>query len=260
VAKLSLIKKVEKFWDDQPCNIRHSNKKLGTIQFFDEIDKKKFFVEPHIIEFTDFPIWRNKSVLEIGCGLGTVGMNFVKNGSNYTGIDLSKNSISLAKQRFEINKTLGSFYHGNAEELTSFVPVKVFDLIYSFGVIHHTPNPKKVISEIIHYMNKDSILKIMLYAKKSWKNYMINAGFDRPEAQFGCPIAKTYTKRDVEALLKDFDIISIEQDHIFPYKVEQYKKGIYEKQPWFKVLPEAMFKALEKKMGWHLLITAKLKY
>ena len=259
MAKMNLIKKVEKFWDDQPCNIRHSDKKLGTIEYFDEIEKKKFFVEPHIIKFTDFPVWENKSVLEIGCGLGTTGMNFVKYGANYTGVDLSKNSINLAKQNFEINERSGSFYHGNAEKLTSFVPIKVFDLIYSFGVIHHTPHPEKIISEITTYMNENSVLKIMLYAKNSWKNYMINAGFDRPEAQYGCPIAKTYTEREVEELLIEFDIVSIDQDHIFPYAVEQYKKGIYEKQPWFEVMPDAMFKALEKKLGWHLLITAKLR-
>ena len=153
----------------------------------------------------------------------------------------------------------GKFFSGNAEHLSTFVPIKTYDLIYSFGVIHHSPNPEKIISEIKKYMNENSILKIMLYAKDSWKNYMIEAGLDQPEAQYGCPIVHTYTKNDVVDLLEEYDIISIEQDHIFPYQVEPYKRGEYIKQPWFESMPLEMFKSLEKNLGWHLLITAKLK-
>ena len=108
-------------------------------------------------------------------------------------------------------------------------------------------------------MNENSILKIMLYAKDSWKNYMIEAGLDQPEAQYGCPVAHTYTKNEVVDLLQGYDIISIEQDHIFPYQIEPYKRGEYIKQPWFESMPPDMFRSLEKNLGWHLLITAKLK-
>ena len=55
------------------------------------------------------------------------------------------------------------------------------------------------------------------------------------------------------------DIIYIEQDHIFPYQIEPYKRGEYIKQPWFESMPLEMFRSLEKNLGWHLLITAKLK-
>ena len=153
----------------------------------------------------------------------------------------------------------GKFYSGNAEQLSSFVPVETYDLVYSFGVIHHSPYPERIISEIKKYMNKDSTLKIMLYAKDSWKGYMIDSGLDQPEAQYGCPIANTYTKSEVVDLLEGYDIISIEQDHIFPYQIEQYKRGEYIKQPWFESMSPKMFKTLEKNLGWHLLITAKLK-
>ena len=67
-------------------------------------------------------------------------------------------------------------------------------------------------------MNKDSTLKIMLYASESWKNYMIEAGHDQPEAQYGCPIANTYTNDEVRELLDGFDV-TIEQNHIFHYQI-----------------------------------------
>jgi SAM-dependent methyltransferase len=253
------IEEVKKFWNDRPCNIRHSSKEVGTLEYFNEVTKKKFFVENHILQFTKFLQWDGKKVLEIGCGLGTVGINFPFNGADYTGVELSKESLEIAKQRFSLYNQPGQFYLGNAEELSSFVPVQTYDLIYSFGVIHHSPQPEKILSEIKKYMNENSTLKIMLYAKDSWKNYMIESGFDQPEAQYGCPIANTYTKQDVVELLDGYDVLSIEQDHIFPYQVEPYKNGEYVKQPWFAEMPPEMFRTLEKNLGWHLLITAKLK-
>ena len=253
------IEEVKKFWNDRPCNIKHSSKELGTIEYFNEVEIKKFRAEPHILKFTEFPQWKNKKVLEVGCGLGTVGINFTLNSADYTGVELSKESLEIAKKRFEVYNQSGKFYLGNAEELSSFVPIETYDLIYSFGVIHHSPHPEKIISEIKKYMNENSVLKIMLYAKDSWKNYMIDAGLDQPEAQYGCPIANTYTKQDVVELLNGYEVLSIEQDHIFPYQVEPYKKGKYIKQPWFDAMPIGMFETLEKNLGWHLLITAKLK-
>jgi len=253
------IEEVKKFWNDRPCNIKHSSKEIGTKEYFNEVERKKFFVEPHILKFTKFPQWKNKKVLEVGCGLGTVGINFALNGSDYTGVELSKESLEIAKKRFGVYNQSGKFYLGNAEELFSFVPIETYDLIYSFGVIHHSPHPEKIVSQIKKYMNENSVLKIMLYAKDSWKNYMIDAGLDQPEAQYGCPIANTYTKQDVVELLDGYEVLSIEQDHIFPYQVEPYKLGEYIKQPWFDVMPTEMFETLEKNLGWHLLITAKLK-
>ena len=253
------IEEVKKFWNERPCNIKHSSKELGTMEYFDEVELKKFRAEPHILKFTEFPQWKNKKVLEVGCGLGTVGINFALNGVDYTGVELSKESLEIAKKRFEVYNQFGKFYLGNAEELSSFVPIETYDLIYSFGVIHHSPHPEKIVSQIKKYMNENSVLKIMLYAKDSWKNYMIDAGLDQPEAQYGCPIANTYTKQDVVELLDEYEVLSIEQDHIFPYQVEPYKLGEYIKQPWFDIMPTEMFETLEKNLGWHLLITAKLK-
>lgn len=253
------IQEVKKYWNDRPCNIRHSNKDIGTREYFNEVSKKKFFVEPHIINFTNFASWKGKKVLEVGCGLATVGIEFANVGADYTGVELSEESLSLAKQRFEVFSKTAKFYSGNAENLSSFVPTETYDLIYSFGVIHHSPHPEKILSEIKKYMNKDSVLKIMLYAKDSWKNYMIEAGLDQPEAQYGCPIANTYTKQDVVELLDGYEVISIDQDHIFPYQIEPYKKGEYIKQSWFAEMPSEMFNVLEKNLGWHLLIEAKLK-
>lgn len=252
------IEEVKKFWDTRPCNIKHSQKELGSKEYFEEVSKKKYFVEPHILNFADFDRWKNKKVLEIGCGIGTAAASFAEAGAEYTGVELSKNSLELAKKRFEIFGLEGRFYAGNAEELLSFLPQQHFDLIYSFGVIHHTENPKRLINQLSFYSTNTTELRIMLYAENSWKNALIKCGLEQPEAQFGCPIAKTYTTETVKELLSSkFKIESLEQDHIFPYRIEEYKNNVYVKQPWFEAMPENMFKLLEKQLGWHLLIKAK---
>ena len=195
------INEVKKYWDDRPCNVRHSKKEIGTTEYFDEVERKRYTAEPHIPSFAGFSDTNGKKVLEVGCGMATEGINYARAGATYTGTDLSVESLDLAKKRFEVYNKEGNFYLGNSEELSSFVPVETYDLIYSFGVIHHSPYPERIISEIKKYMNKDSTLKIMLYASESWKNYMIEAGYDQPEAQYGCPIANTYTKDEVRKLL-----------------------------------------------------------
>lgn len=250
------VEDVKHFWDTRPCNVRHSSKELGTKEYFDEVERKKFFVEPHILEFTCFSAWKGKKVLEIGCGLATAGINFARHGAIYTGVELSETTLELARKRFEVYGLSGSFYVANAEVLSQVVPIEKYDLIYSFGVIHHTPQPKKIIEQLQLYMDANSKLKIMLYAKNSWKSAMIEAGFDQPEAQYGCPIANTYSNQDVIELLHPLRVESIVQDHIFPYQVEPYKRGEYVKQPWFETMPEDMFRALERRFGWHLNITA----
>jgi len=255
----AIINKVKEFWDKRPCNIRHSSLPLCTKEYFDEVEKRKYFVEPHIPEFAQFERWKNKRVLEIGCGIGTDAVNFARNAANLTVVELSSDSLKICKKRFEIYGLTARFYNGNSEELSKFLPPEKFDLVYSFGVLHHTPDPQKAIQEIKNFMHLDSELRIMLYAMNSWKAIMINAGFDQPEAQKGCPVAYMFTHDEIRNLLSDFDIIFLEQAHIFPYKVERYKQYEYEREPWFDVMPVEMLKALEKAFGWHTLIVAKLK-
>lgn len=251
------IDEVKRFWNNRPCNVRHSSLEIGTREYFEEVEKKKFFVEPHILDFTRFSDWAGKKVLEIGCGIGTAAINFAKNGAIYTGIDLSDVSVEISRKRFEVYEKSGNILCGDAERLSEILGEEKFDLIYSFGVIHHSSNPRKILSEAKKFMKEDSILKIMIYAKNSWKNTMIEGGFDQPEAQSGCPIALTYDFNDARELLEGFNIVEMRQAHIFPYDIELYKQNIYKKVPWFDCMPKEMFEHLEKRLGWHLLITAK---
>ncbi|MCG8526772.1 MAG: methyltransferase domain-containing protein [Opitutales bacterium] len=248
---------VKSFWNKRPCNVRHSALTVGSKAYFDEVETRKYMVEPHIPGFAEFDKWKNMSVLEIGCGIGTDAVNFARAGAKYSAVELSEKSLEIAKERFEVFGLEGDFHLGNAEEVDSLFDGRKFDLIYSFGVIHHTPDPGSVIAGIKGLMHESSEFRLMLYSKNSWKNIMIEAGYDRPEAQFGCPIAYTYSREEVVSLLAEYEIFEMEQTHIFPYVIEKYKNYEYELQPWFKSMPKPMFDALERKLGWHTLIKCR---
>jgi len=253
------IERVADYWNRRPCNIRHSPKPIGTREYFDEVEARKYLVEPHIPGFAQFARWRGKRVLEVGCGIGTDAVNFARAGAAYTGFELSSESLNLSRARFSVYGLSGEFIQGDAERLTEFVPAADFDLVYSFGVIHHSPQPGDVIRQIRRVIRQNGEFRLMLYAKDSWKDAMIEAGFDQPEAQSDCPFAFTYTRAGVKELLDGggFAIDWIEQDHIFPYVVEKYVRYEYELQPWFAAMPRDMFRALERRFGWHLLICAR---
>lgn len=253
------INNVLQYWDKRPCNIKHSNQTFCSREYFDEVEIRKYFVEPHIPKFAEFEHWKYKKVLEIGCGIGTDAINFARHGAIYTGIELSSSSLDITKKRFKTFNLDGKLINGNAENLSNLLaPDEKFDLVYSFGVLHHTPYPEKVFSAITKRLNPGGELRIMLYARNSLKSFLIQAGLEQPEAQYGCPIANTYTKEQIYKLLSDFKITSIKQDHIFPYIVDEYKNYRYKKEPWIEAMSEEMFSVLEHELGWHLLIKAKL--
>ncbi len=269
------IDEVRQYWDRRPCNIRHSPQPVGTRAYFDEVEVRKYFVEPHIPRFAEFERWRGKKVLEIGCGIGTDTVNFARHGAEVTAVDLSANSLEVAQKRVEVYG-LGDrvrFFSGSAEELTSFVPRESYDLIYSFGVIHHTPHPERVLAEARQYAAAGSTLKVMVYHRYSWKVLWIMLGYGKgrfwrtaelvarnSEAQTGCPVTYTYSRCEARQLVESrgFRVTDLFVDHIFPYRIADYVQYHYVKAwPW-NWLPQPALRWLEKRFGWHLCLTAEV--
>lgn len=270
------IQAVRDYWNRRPCNIRHSTAEIGTEEYFNQVEARKYFVEPHIPGFAEFDKWRGKKVLEIGCGIGTDTMNFARAGAEVTAVDLSSESIKLAKKRAEVFGLSDKiqFFEANAERLSEFIPPQKYDLIYSFGVVHHSPHPEKIIEQIRqNFTHRETTLKLMVYYRYSWKVLWILLTEGRfqfwnldkhvarnSEAQTGCPVTYSYSKKTVEDLIGDgFRVENIFVDHIFPYYIPEYVKYNYVKEWYWRMLPDSVFRALEKRFGWHLCVTAKAK-
>lgn len=268
------LAKVREYWNNRPCNIRHSPSPLGTREYFDEVEARKYFVESHIPAFADFERWRGKKVLEIGCGIGTDTINFARHGAHVTAVDLTEKSLALAKRRAE---TFGledriRFFQANAEELSAYVPVESYDLIYSFGVIHHTPHPERVLDQLKLYAKPGTSLRIMVYYRWSWKVLWILFAYgkgrfwmldrliaDYSEAQTGCPVTYSYSRTTGARLLKDhgFAVKRSFVEHIFPYNIPDYVQYRYKKIWYFRWMPDFLFSGLERAFGWHLCLIAE---
>ena len=268
------IDQVQEYWNRRPCNIRHSTKPVGTREYFDEVERRKYFVEPHIPGFAEFPRWQGKRVLEIGCGIGTDTINFARNGAQVTAIDLSEKSLEMAGTRAEVFGLSDRirFFHGSAEQLEQVVPPEPFDLVYSFGVIHHTPHPERVLAQLKNYVRPGSTVKIMVYHRYSWKVLWILMTYGKcqfwkltelvarySEAETGCPVTYSYSKSELRALMErsGFRVKEVHAEHIFPYRIQDYVQYRYVKEWYFRWLPEPIFHALEKMLGWHLCMTAE---
>ena len=179
-------------------------------------------------------------MLEIGCGIGTDTISFLKNGANVVAVDISEKSINLAKQRarlYNLDKSV-KFIRGDIENIDLFILNQKFDLIYSFGVIHHTPNPEKVLRKCRSLLKEEGEFKFMVYNKFSWKvlvmiinniSYINNINrliAKYSEAQTGCPVTYSYTKYDIKKVLQQllYKVEDISIYHIFPYEINEYKK------------------------------------
>lgn len=263
---------VKQYWNDRPCNIKHSQKEFGTKEYFDEVEKKKYFVEPHIPKFAEFEKWNGKKVLEIGCGIGTDSINFVKHGAYLTIVEFSEKSLEVCKKRFEVFGLSATFIVGDVEKLSEYVEKQHFDLIYSFGVIHHTPNPSKAFDEISKFMDADTELRVMLYSKISYKLFWVMMENDvhkmsnmedlirqNAEAQYNCPVAYTYTFEEIKEMVGNYgiNVEKIWKDHIFTYDIPSYHKNIYVKDRYWEGVDETLFKQFEKELGWHTMVIAK---
>jgi 2-polyprenyl-3-methyl-5-hydroxy-6-metoxy-1,4-benzoquinol methylase len=267
------INKVRSYWDRRPCNIRHSSRPIGTREYFEEVESRKHFVEPHILEFAEFERCKGKRVLEIGCGIGTATVCFARAGATVTAVDLSEESLRLARKRVELFdlKDRVRFFSGNAEDLDQILPKGQYDLIYSFGVVHHTPNPERILRHLRSYLAPGGELRVMVYHRFSWKVFWILLTYGkgkfwkRPElvakhseAETGCPVTYTYSKSEFSQLLAScgFRATDVKVDHIFPYDIENYVQYRYVRVWYFRWMPQWMFRQLERMLGWHLCVRA----
>ena len=165
------ITDVKSFWNSNPCQSRLSQE-VERRRYFEEISRKRFQGrEWHIPIVARFDSFRGKDVVEIGCGVGTDGIEFARNGANYVGVDLTPKSVELTRERFQVFGVPGRFEVANAEEGLPFPDASV-DHVYSFGVIHHSPVPERIVSEIYRILRPGGTFTVMLYNRSSINYYV----------------------------------------------------------------------------------------
>lgn len=277
------IIKIKRYWNRQPCNLKHSAAEVGSLQYSREVTQRKHLIEPHIPHFAQYGRWKNKRVLEFGCGIGTDAIEFARSGAFVYAIDLSTHSLAVARQRLmsegipvypEEGWQTGVFLrHANIQTMNWTLPEREsYDLVYSFGVLHHTPKPEWALVEARRAIKPTGELRIMVYNPLSWKVFWIIMTYGKgqfwkwkslipkhSEAQTGCPITHVWPLSIWRRLLQEagFSISDTWVDHIFPYRVPEYRRYEYVRAfPW-NLITGRPFRALERLFGWHRMIVAR---
>ena len=160
---------VQQYWNANPCGSKFTQRSIGSREFFEEIESHRYRSEWHIPRLVGFANWAGRDVLEVGCGLGTDAVQFARNGAQYTGVDLTPRSIELTALRFRQEKLNGRFLNADAENLP--FPDASFDLVYSHGVLHHTPDTERAIEEVHRVLKPGGQAIIMLYHRRSYNYY-----------------------------------------------------------------------------------------
>lgn len=250
---------VKNYWNDSTCGTSDIKQKKFTKEYFDEIENIRYSKEPEILEFADFKSGKNKKVLEVGLGAGTDFINWIRNGAQASGIDLTPESISHVKHRLELEGLKADgLYVGDCEELP--FENEVFDIVYSWGVIHHTPNTIKALDEIIRVLKPGGTAKIMVYNRKSilaiffwikhaflkfqWNLSVADVLYNKMES-IG---TKAYTTDEIEKILVQRKLKNINVGTFFTY---------YDRLERFSILHRLFSKVLsvflgKKHRGWFL--------
>src|SRR5690349_9232762 len=199
----TLKDRVRAFWQENPCGTKFADAPPGSHKFYELVEEHRYTKEWHIPIAASFSQSKNLNVLEVGCGLGTDGAQFAKAGAKYTGIDLTDAAVDLAKRRFELFNLPGTFRVADAERLL--FANNSFDVVYSHGVLHHTPDTAAAVREVHRVLRPGGRALIMLYHRNSY-NYRVNisilrrAGVQLLRWKAGMKLVQIFTGENEDSL------------------------------------------------------------
>jgi ubiquinone/menaquinone biosynthesis C-methylase UbiE len=209
---------VRAHWEADPCGSRLAAAEPGSREFFDQVEAERNRLEPFIPSFAQFERWRGKQVLEVGVGLGTDFVRFVRAGADATGVDLTESAVELVRRRLELEGLDAEVRTADAEALP--FADGAFDLVYSWGVLHHTPETRRALDEVRRVLAPGGEARIMLYSRRSWfalgvwgKTALLRG---RPWRSFTevladhveSPGTKAYTQAELDALFAGFSSVA----------------------------------------------------
>ena len=201
---------VRSFWQNSPCDSWFTNEQPGTPEFYRGLDEHRYEVHPQLAKAAAFEKAYGKRVLEIGCGCGSEAERFVRAGASYTAVDLTNAAISITQRRFQLAGLKGRFIQGDAENLP--FADSSFDIVYSHGVLHHTPDTPRAIREVHRVLAPGGQAMIMLYYENSF-NYQVNLRIVRRlrahllKSELGFKLARRLWREPEEELRRHAELV-----------------------------------------------------
>ncbi|MBE0448583.1 MAG: class I SAM-dependent methyltransferase [Actinobacteria bacterium] len=256
----------QKQWTATPCGSSYVTYERGTLEFFDELRRAKAEIDTWVQRYIPFKFGEGKKVLDVGCGMGNDLLSFSLAGAECHAIDLTEEHVRLARLNFELHNREAGIKQCDAAQIC--YPDNYFDIVYSLGVLHHTPDIEDCLAEIYRVLKPGGLFIMALYYKYSafhvfskvltdgilrgklfklgYSGLMatVEAGADGINIK---PLVKTYSKRKLNKLLKKFEDVEFKVAHFNRYHMGGFRPFI--KNKWEK--------RLEHYLGWYVISYAK---
>ncbi|HWS48181.1 MAG TPA: class I SAM-dependent methyltransferase [Acidimicrobiia bacterium] len=242
------VETVKEFWESHVNNEYYTNEQRASDAYFRDIEDRRYRAHYNLRELFASLAGSKGRLLEIGCGIGVDSIQLAKCGFDVTAVDLTESALAVAKEFAAHRDVAVDFRLGNAERLD--FSDGEFDVVYSFGVLHHTPDIEKAVSEVRRVLRPGGTAYVMLYHKYSLVN-LVHRVFRLPyesprDRDDHCPVVYTFSKRSARELFGEFSDVSIHAAYPFTYGFG----------PLTMKTPIWLLRPLGRAMGWHLMITA----
>jgi len=254
---------VQNFWNAEPCGSRY----LGDSTDFEAHARARYELEPYIREFAGFDQAAGKRVLEIGVGMGADYLEWLKAGAVAAGVDLSSASLERARQRCETAGYTPDLRQADAEHLP--FPNDSFDVVYSYGVMHHSPDTAQCVREARRMLKPGGALRIMIYQHPSLTGLMLwlRYGWWRGKSlrrsvydYLESPGTNSYRADEARALLEGFEEIELRQEFspgdLLLNEPSTRFQGFLYRMIW-KIYPRRLVRAFGRRWGLFLLVSAR---
>jgi len=258
----NLKHRVRSFWDSEPCGARD----LPSPEAYEERALSRYAMEPHIPGFAGFAASKDLKVLEVGVGMGADYLEWLKAGAIATGVDLTAAAVEKTRARCESAGYEADVLQADAENLP--FAADSFDVVYSYGVLHHSPDTQRCIREAFRVLKPGGRIRVMLYHHPSltglmlWLRYGLSRGQSMRQTVYHhleSPGTKCFSQVEVRSMLEKFHNLEIRVafapgDLLLNRPSARFHSPIY--RVIWKLYPRALMRVLCRPLGLCLLISA----
>ena len=242
--------RVREYWNTHIHDLEISDHPPGTAGFFADLDQYHFEKLHHLLELIHFDEWKDKDVLDVGCGAGVEVVRFARAGARVTGVDIAASAVALARENLDQQGLSARLDVADGEHLP--YADASFDLVFAHGVVQYTGDDGAMVKESHRVLRPGGLAVFQGYNRVSWL-HALSKVMKTPLEHEDAPVLKRYSAREFRALLSPFESVNLVFER-FPVKSRLHKgwKGLAF-NTFFVGTFNALPRAWVRPFGWHLL-------
>lgn len=245
---------VRQYWDAHIHDLEISGHAPGTPGFFADLDAYHFEKLHHLLRLVDFGAWRDRDVLDVGCGAGVEVVRFARGGARITGVDLSTSAATLTAENVRQQGLRAGVVCADGQTLP--FADSSFDFVYAHGVVQYAADDAAVVRECHRVLRPGGTILVQVYNRVSWL-HLLSKVTAVPLEHEDAPVLGRYSLGEFRNLMAPFVDVEIIPER-FPVKSRLHKgwKGALF-NAGFVGLFNALPRAWVRRFGWHLLALAR---